>query len=99
MVGGDVLSNMVAVIRFVLAVAAVVLDNGQMLRLCVSFQGHLFQCFKIAGSAGQDIFMAKFFVVCEVCLLQGFVGTQFASKPIKGFLDEVAGIMLLPIFT
>ena len=79
--------------------AAVVLHNGQMLRLCVPFQRHLFQGFKIARSAGEDVLMAKFFVVCEVCLLQGFVGTELASKSVKGFLDEVTSNMFLPIFT
>ena len=62
-VGGDVLAHVVTIVRFVLAMAAVVLHNGQMLRLCVPFKGHLFKCLKFAGSARQNIFMAKFFVV------------------------------------
>ena len=62
-VGGDVLAHVVTIVRFVLAMAAVVLHNGQMLRLCVPFKGQFFKCLKFAGSARQNIFMAKFFVV------------------------------------
>ena len=98
-VGGYVLTHVVTIVRFVLAMAAVVLHNGQMFRLRVPFQGHLFKCLKFAGSAGQNIFMAKFFVVCEVFLMVGFVRTQLTSKSIEGFLNEVTCFVLLTIFT
>ena len=42
--------------------------------------------------------MAELFVVDEVSLLQGFVRAQLALEAVKGFLDEVAGLVFLSIF-
>ena len=92
------LSNMMAVIGLVITSAAVIFHHVQMLCLGVLYQGIFLQGLKITGSARKYIFMAELFVVYEVSLLQGFVWAQLALEAVKGFLDEVAGLVFLSIF-
>ena len=99
MVASYVLSNMMTVIGLVVASAAVIFHQVQMLCLGVLYQGIFLQGLKITGSAREHIFMAKLFVVDKVSLLQGFVRAQLAKEAFKGFLDKVAGFVFLSILT